>query len=359
MLEEYVSEMMQCTSCSFCTVTCPVMNVLLTDASSPRGRVQIAYGLYTGELEPDKSVAKRLYECTTCGMCDSTCPSGVHIVDVIKAARKVVYPQLAVEKQKNFAGNISEKGHTYGEEKEPIWAFTGFAPKEKAEVAYFMGCKVSAETGHAQGIAAVNLLKYLEENFTTLDEVCCGAPLVNVGAPEEKIRAQMEKNLGEIRKRGVKKVLFSCPSCYYMFAKVYPNHTDVSDIEFQHIVEYLDEKGLKPEDFEAGTEPITYHDPCHLGRVFGVYDAPRNLIKSIPNADYKEMEHNRESSLCCGAGGSLALYEPSLTKKMADRRIAEAGERTIVSACPNCIGNFSKHTKAISIEELLWDMLRR
>jgi len=148
MLENYLDQMMQCTSCSFCTVTCPVMNVLLTDASSPRGRVQIAYGLYTGELELDESAAQRLYECTTCGMCDHTCPSGVHIVDVIKAARKVVYPEFSVEKQRTFADNITEKEHTYGELREPIWAFTGHAPKEKAEVAYFMGCKISAESGH-------------------------------------------------------------------------------------------------------------------------------------------------------------------------------------------------------------------
>ncbi len=357
MLEDYVDQMMQCTSCSFCTVTCPVMNVLLTDASSPRGRVQIAYGLYTGELEVDESATQRLYECTTCGMCDHTCPSGVHIVDVIKAARKVVYPEHAVEKQRTFADNITEKEHTYGELKEPIWAFTGHAPKERSEIAYFMGCKITAETGHKQGIAAVNILDRLGVDFTTLNEVCCGAPLMYMGVSEDRIRKQMEKNINEIRKRGVKKVLFSCPSCYYMFEKVYPKYTDVSDIEFQHIVEFLDGK-LSPDDFEAGTEPITYHDPCHLGRTFNIYEEPRNLIKLIPDADYAEMEHNRENSLCCGAGGSLALYEPSLTKKMADRRVAEAGERTVVSACPNCVGNFSKHTNAMSIEELLWTKLK-
>ncbi len=358
MLEEYVDQMMQCTSCSFCTVTCPVMNVLLTDASSPRGRVQIAYGLYTGELELDESASKRLYECTTCGMCDHSCPSGVHIVDVIKAARKVVYPEFSVEKQRSFVNNIGEKGHTYGEAKEPVWAFTGHEPKENAEIAYFMGCKITAESGHAQGIAAVRILEHLNEDFTTLNEVCCGAPLMYMGAPEEKIRAQMEKNMAEIRKRGVKKVIFSCPSCYYMFSKVYPKYVDISDIEFQHIVEYLDGK-LDMDDFDSGTEPITYHDPCHLGRTFGVYEEPRKLIKLIPDADYMEMEHNRENSLCCGAGGSLALYEPSLTKKMAERRVSESDGRIIVSACPNCVGNFSKHTKAMSIEELLWNKMKK
>ena len=358
MLDKYVDQMMQCTSCSFCTVTCPVMNVLLTDASSPRGRVQIAYGLYTGELEKDESVAMRLYECTTCGMCDHTCPSGVNVVDVIKAARKEVYEEFAVEKQRSYTKNIGEHGHTYGPGKEAPWEFTGHAPKEKAEIAYFMGCKITAETGHGQRIAAINLLEHIGADFTTLDEVCCGAPLLYMGAGDERIKAQMEKNMEELRKRGVKKVLFSCPSCYYMFNDIYPKYTDTSDIEFQHIVSYLDGK-LDSSEFEAGTEPITYHDPCHLGRTFGIYDEPRNLIKLIPDADYMEMKDNRENSLCCGAGGSLALYEPSLTKKMADRRVDQAEGRTVVSACPNCVGNFSKHTKTLSIEELLWKRLRK
>ncbi len=357
MLEKYVDQMMQCTSCSFCTVTCPVMNVLLTDASSPRGRVQIAYGLYTGELELEESAAKRLYECTTCGMCEETCPSGVNIVDVIKAARKEVYEEYAVEKQRSYTENIGEHGHTYGAGKEAPWAFTGHEPREKAEIAYFMGCKITDEPGHGQGIAAVNLLEKIGADFTTLDEVCCGAPLLYMGAGDDRIKAQMEKNMAELRKRGVKKVLFSCPSCYYMFNEIYPKYTDTSDIEFEHIVSYLDGK-LDTFDFEAGTEPITYHDPCHLGRTFGVYEEPRNLIKLIPDADYMEMKDNREDSLCCGAGGSLSLYEPKLTKDMAMRRVAQAEGRTVVTACPNCLLNFTKRTRAMSIEELLWSRLK-
>ena len=119
---------------------------------------------------------------------------------------------------------------------------------------------------------------------------------------------------------------------------------------------------------------MTYHDPCHLGRqgepyvpwqgkekkiknqmvvyeprkpryngAWGVYDAPRNVLKSIPGIELVEMERIREYAWCCGSGGGVKEAYPEFSNWTATERIEEAkstGAEAIVSACGWCESNF-------------------
>jgi Fe-S oxidoreductase len=119
---------------------------------------------------------------------------------------------------------------------------------------------------------------------------------------------------------------------------------------------------------------VTYHDPCHLGRqgedyvpwdgvekkifgqavvydpprpryngAFGVYDAPRNVLKAIPGVELVEMERIKEGAWCCGAGGGAREAYPKFSEWTAGERIEEAestGADALVTACPWCERNF-------------------
>ena len=83
------------------------------------------------------------------------------------------------------------------------------------------------------------------------------------------------------------------------------------------------------------------HDPPKKFRrgINGVYDPPRNIIKSIPGLDFVEMYRIREYAWCCGAGGGVIDAYPDFANWAGTERLREAkavGAEAIVSACPWC-----------------------
>ncbi|MFQ5879960.1 MAG: (Fe-S)-binding protein [Dehalococcoidia bacterium] len=85
---------------------------------------------------------------------------------------------------------------------------------------------------------------------------------------------------------------------------------------------------------------VTYHDPCYLGRRNGVYEAPRELLRSIPGLELVEMGANREEALCCGGGGGRMWLETEASERFANLRLRQAAEtsaQALVTSCPFCI----------------------
>lgn len=86
--------------------------------------------------------------------------------------------------------------------------------------------------------------------------------------------------------------------------------------------------------------PVTYHDPCQVGRNAGFYDEPRYIMKKIA-ADFRDMTPNRERNWCCGGGGGLvAMSELDKfriqTGKLKAEQIKKTGAKVLVTPCENC-----------------------
>jgi heterodisulfide reductase subunit D len=176
-------------------------------------------------------------------------------------------------------------------------------------------------------------------------------------------------NVEQVRAAGAKQVIFTCPSCYYAWSHLYPEMTDVSGLELQHATEFMAElltdNGLTPGPVEA---VVTYHDPCDLGRKSGVYDAPRQVLTSIPGLELREMAMNRQSALCCGGGGDVETADPDVTLEVAARRLAQVqatGAEYVASACQQCKRTLQEgarksrvRVRAIDVVELLWQSVQ-
>jgi len=104
---------------------------------------------------------------------------------------------------------------------------------------------------------------------------------------------------------------------------------------------------------------VTYHDPCDLGRGSGVFEAPREVIRSIPGVKLVELSSNRENCLCCGGGGSLEMFDPELTAEIARHKveqILETGAEAVVTACQQCVRTMTAHVRRNHIEIEVLDL---
>ncbi|TFG60663.1 MAG: (Fe-S)-binding protein, partial [Spirochaetales bacterium] len=80
------------------------------------------------------------------------------------------------------------------------------------------------------------------------------------------------------------------------------------------------------------------HDSCHMGRVSGLYDPPRDLIRANPHAEFVEMASNRADSPCCGSVLTL-IKDPPVAAELGRHRLQEAVDieaEKVLALCPCC-----------------------
>jgi len=240
------------------------------------------------------------------------------------------------------------------------------------KILYFTGCTAAY---HENGIArsTVSILSHLGYKVSvTPDEWCCGSPLFRTGFRNLGIE-QARHNADTLNKSEGEQIVVTCPGCFRAFTKDYPQLGIELKKPVLHISQLLEKHldALRAVDFGGA---ITYHDPCHLGRMSepyekwegklvevlalvymhdppkpirtgarGEYDAPRNVLRQIPGIELVEMERIREYAYCCGAGAGVKAAYPDFALSTAQNRLEEAestGAQALVSCCPFCSTNF-------------------
>jgi heterodisulfide reductase subunit D len=218
--------------------------------------------------------------------------------------------------------------------------------EKKARVLYFAGCTAALDPALRNiPIATTSLLRTAGVDFGILgpEEICCGSTALRIG--ERKIFSELAgRNVELINSLGVETIITSCAGCFRTLKHDYPDLAELKP-EVLHSSEFLSRLFAtgKLSFREKLTETVTYHDPCHLGRLGGVFDPPRELINRIPGANFRELDSHRENAYCCGAGGGVRTAFPDWATDNVALRI-EAAEKTgaglLVSTCPFCYQNF-------------------
>jgi Fe-S oxidoreductase len=333
-----------------------------------------------------------LYKCQLCGACDISCkcnkdmeplaiaqelrikavedgqllPAHMAVIDGLRKEDNMLQSKKA--DRGNWAKGLNVKNIT----------------EDKAAVYFHAGCRYSFdEELWPQAQAALKLLLKagVDVAIAGKDENCCGCRAYEMGYQGE-LTKYAENNLEMLKNAGVKTIVTPCAECYQGFKVVYPKIGKMSNIEVFHITEYLDQliKAGKLKLNKRVPMNVTYHDPCHLGRlgepfipwqgvekkVFkqvwiydppkpwrkgtnGVYQPPRDVIQSIPGIELTEMKRIKEYAWCCGAGGGVIDAYPDFAAWTALERIEEArttGAEALVTACPWCKRNFTDAIKA-------------
>ncbi|MFA6504885.1 MAG: (Fe-S)-binding protein [Treponemataceae bacterium] len=382
---------------------CPSVCYFNFNTYSARGRFQLGLGILTKDVEYTETVTEAVHNCTTCGLCDVSCKVTRYNLEPLE--HNLELKADAVKKGKTLPAQkpimealAKEKTMLVGKSKasRTKWA-DGLGlkdlTKEKAEVLFFPGCKFSYdEKLQKTAQSAVRILKKsgVDLGYMGSSDMCCAGRALQMGFQDD-FKKNAEANIALFKKSGVKTIVTPCSDCYHAFKRQYAKLG--LDIEVLHTVEYLDRliQSGKIKFTKTIQKTVTYHDPCHLGRLgenyipwngkekkilnqvhtweprrpryigaYGIYDAPRNVLKSIPGVNLVEMERIKEYSWCCGAGGGCSDTNPEFSSWTASERITEAnstGAETLVTACPWCETNFrnavDENGKKIAVLDVL------
>jgi glycolate oxidase iron-sulfur subunit len=102
------------------------------------------------------------------------------------------------------------------------------------------------------------------------------------------------------------------------------------------VTELLAALPLRPPQ-HAVRRTVAYQDACHLGHGQKVREAPRQVLRSIPGLELREL---KESDWCCGSAGIYNVTQPALSEQVLAwkmENVAATGADTIVAANPGCL----------------------
>ncbi|MBU0495194.1 MAG: (Fe-S)-binding protein [Chloroflexi bacterium] len=393
-----VLELLACTRCGECIAWCPTYAEAERDEITPLTKIATLrsfllgqslgagpLGRLFGHRRPDEAGLARwaagTYDCTLCGRCRVVCPVGIRTRELWIAMREQL---VALDRHPALMDRLRETVDTYHNiSGQPNAQRTGWSDnlervlpsldrQKGAEVVYFLGC-VAAFYPMVYSIprAMSQVMERAGVSWTTLggDEWCCGFPLTIAGFGADA-EALARHNVTAVRDLGARTVVTACPSCYHTWRHDYPRLVGDLGVQVMHSTELLrDLVRAGRVELRGFPDPITYHDPCDLGRTSGIYDAPREIIRAIPGVQFTEMRDHREYSLCCGGGGDVEMADAGLSQAVARRRLAQAqetGAQTIVTACQQCqrtlLGAARRkktRIKTIDISELVLEAMRQ
>lgn len=339
-----------CAQCGYCVQACELYESRFWESSSPRGKWKLLKDYQEGKTRINNEIVNTFLMCTTCKRCDPVCQVDIPIMDLWNRLRG----ELVEDKHfatfpafEMMAASYNHEGNIWAELRQDRadWVPPDTKVSQDSDTLYWAGCTASYVT---QDIAknAVRILDAADQDFTVLgtEETCCGIPFYMAGKWDVFEKA-VRTNIENINKKGIKKVIISCPGCWVTFNDLYKEWAAKLgldyDIEIEHITQaasrLIKEGKLIPK--KQLEETVTYHDPCHIGRHGNIYEEPRDIIKAIPGMSLKEMEHNKDDALCCGSVLTRA-GEPNPTSDYLGKiRIDEAIDidaATILTTCPCC-----------------------
>jgi Fe-S oxidoreductase len=365
---------------------CPSVARYHFHAYSSGGKFNMALSMMKERLDYTDGFLDAVYRCQMDGSCDVSCKSWNEI-EPLQSMQELRIKciedgQIVPEHMFVIEGLKAEDNMMQGRKTDRgKWA-DGISVKDlskgNAKVAFWAGCRYSFDEDLwpvARGGLTLLLDAGLDVGIWGREEVCCGGRAYSMGFAGE-LSKYADHNLEALKTAGVETLVTPCSDCYQHYKVLYDKIGKKPEVEVLHLTEYL-HRLIKEGSIRFTTKiplTVTYHDPCHLGRLAepwvhwkgeeikvlnqmichdppkkyrrganGVYDISREILRSIPGIKLVEMYRIRESAWCCGAGGGVKEAFPDFSDWTAAERLREAravGAKALVTACGWCRRNF-------------------
>jgi len=351
--KEHIEEIYTCnrTRCGFCTQRCPVYEATGLETYTSRGRNLVARGIMEGVIEVTPDVVKLANTCLLCGYCEKNCALDNTKIfrdfkaDMVEAGMTDQYLEGAVESVDKYGNPFKKLPETR--------EIPELKSNPKSRTLLYGGCVYSITHKETLILMAELLGDY---KYLGKDEPCCMNILWDSGHKKDfkKKQAAVVKILNDA---DVDELVTGCPTCFRTYVEEYGEKLKPKPIHLiTKLAQMVREGKLK---FESKKKVrVTWHDPCHLGRFGGIIDEPREIIKSVKNVEFIEMNNSGLDSHCCGAGSGMLMSYPEIAIEVSKKRYREAesiGAEIILTFCPTCEQTLSKGASTIARDEMDFD----
>ncbi|MEC5162071.1 MULTISPECIES: (Fe-S)-binding protein [unclassified Janthinobacterium] len=386
-----------CVQCGKCEAACPALAAgqplnpkkLIQDmVAGMAGKSDAQYagtpypgkpvGLHRGAphlaIVPGLIDADTIWSCTTCRACVQECPMLIEHVDAVVEIRR----DLAM-----VQGAVPGKGAQALENLRQTDTVGGFAKAMRYHWAIDLNVPTLAPGGATEWLliagegafdmryqralrALVKVLQHAGVQFAVLGaaEMDSGDLARRLG-DEAAFQDLAKGNIALLDGLRFKHIVTPDPHVFHCLKNEYPALGGRYDVHHhsQLLAQLLDEGRIALKD-AAPAAPLTYHDPCYLGRYNGEVEAPRKVLRAL-GIEVLEMERSKERGRCCGGGGGAPFTDIPGATRIPDIRIADAratGAATVAVACPNCTamleGVVGPRPEVMELAELLVLRLR-
>lgn len=360
-----------CIRCGRCQDDCPAYaaNGLL----SPKN-IMISLHEHTWkgnngrQIYNDAISIEELWECTSCIACVGVCPVFTdQLSSIIDMRRFLVYEGQIDSQLQDSLANLGRYGNSFGQSERARAKWTrGIEPKmkdarrEPVEFLWFVGDYASYHSSCVDiSHKTAKVFQHVGLDFGILYEAerNSGNDVRRVGE-EGLFEMLMEDNISNIDSCDYQTLVTTDPHTLNTLKNEYAWEDGTSPVVL-HYSELLDQLISSDElNLNGGLGyKVTFHDPCYLGRYNDTYDAPRRVIAAT-GCQLIEMEHNKDKSICCGAGGGrIWMEEGEVSERPSERRIREAMDiedvECFVVACPKDVTMYRDAIKTVGVEDQL------
>jgi glycolate oxidase iron-sulfur subunit len=390
-LQPVYEDYARCVHCGLCLNHCPTYRLWHLEADSPRGRIQQMIRVDEGAAPVNATFVDHIDKCLDCRACETACPSGVEYGKLVEFARARIERDYKRPFLSRLARNFAYRRllphpsriaffarlirfyqrsglRTLARKSGLLRAFglaqremllppvddnffsrflgTTFQPsgERRAKVAFFGGC-VAQVTFSTLNEATIRVLMANGcEVVVPRRQVCCGALASHAGV-REAARELARRNLTAFASDEFDAIVTNAAGCgstlkeySHLFSPEEPEYQAAKAFEsrVRDVTEFLATLGMVA-PLKPTPSRVTYQDSCHLLHGQKIREAPRSLLRAIPELELVELPY---SDICCGSAGVYNITQPEasfelLAEKM--KHAASTGATTIVTANPGCL----------------------
>ncbi len=352
----------RCTHCGLCTHRCEVLSQPGLDIGKVEAAFQSLEALpedqrltaVTELMAQDPALYHALRTCCFCGYCTADCPESLQSVPAMREWRELFSQSNLMPPQDSRMVMMDEEWNIFSAYR-AIYGigypeYTSLAEAAQhgpglADTLFFPGCSLASYLPELVRSVGQWLSDASISWALSLD--CCGSPLMSAGL-FDRAEAFAQSLEAQIEAAGIQRVLTVCPGCGEELAARFGDK--VAIVGLPELMEEVTRARLAAQE-PTGFNPlpltaVTIFDSCHDREEGRHGQALRRLLADVlPDCDLREMAHHGKETLCCGAGGAVSSYDPTLSGQRAQRILDEAqatGAGNLVTYCPTCTYTFAQ-----------------